>query len=320
MKCMRIFITGIAGFIGYHVAKILNLQGFEVAGLDNFNDYYDPKLKRQRANELICLGVKVEELDLCDRELEASILRHQPTHLLHLAAQAGIRYSLINPLAYVKSNIEGFTHILELVRKHPSITLTYASTSSVYGLNQKLPYSVEERTDHQASFYGVTKKCNELMAANYVHLYGIRALGLRYFTVYGPWGRPDMALFKFTRAILAGDPIDLYNFGKMERDFTYIDDIVAGTVAALNYKGNTPIFNLGNHAPVSLLKFVEILESALGKKAVYNLLPLQPGEVLATYADIKESQKELGFEPKTSLDEGVRRFVAWYLAFAKGGT
>lgn len=316
---MRIYITGIAGFIGYHVAKSLNLQGFKVAGLDNFNSYYDPLLKRKRAENLKSIGVEVHEVDLCDPLLSETIRAFQPTHLLHLAAQPGIRYSMVNPAAYVKANIEGFMHILEFVRHNPQISLTYASTSSVYGLNSKLPYSVKERTDHQASFYGVTKKCNELMAANYVHLYGIRAVGLRFFTVYGPWGRPDMALFKFTKAILEGQSIDLYNEGHMERDFTYIDDIVAGTIAALNYKGKTPLFNLGNHQPVSLLKFVEILESTIGKKAKCNLLPLQPGEVLATYADIDESVKELNFSPKTSLEEGIPKFLDWYEKYCERG-
>lgn len=314
---MRIFITGIAGFIGFHVAKALNSQGFTVSGLDNFNHYYDPSLKRRRAKDLQDLGIEVIPLDLCDSSLAETIYKFEPTHLLHLAAQAGIRYSLENPLAYVKSNLEGFAHILEAVRHKPSIALVYASTSSVYGLNARLPYSVKERTDHQASFYAVTKKSNELMAANYAHLYGIKAVGLRYFTVYGPWGRPDMALFKFTKALLNEQPIDLYNYGQMQRDFTYIDDIVEGTIAALNYKGSTPLFNLGNHSPVSLLKFVEILEKALGKKAICNLLPLQPGEVLATYADIEESTRELGFHPKTTLEEGIGRFVEWY---AKEGT
>lgn len=318
---MRIFITGIAGFIGYHVAKYLYNQGFKVSGLDNFNSYYDPNLKRMRSGNLEKLGIVVHDLDLCDPKLGVVIGGFKPTHLLHLAAQAGIRYSLINPLAYVHSNLEGFTRILEYVRHSPSVSLTYASTSSVYGLNTKLPYSVQDRTDHQASFYGVTKRCNELMAANYVHLYGIQAVGLRFFTVYGPWGRPDMALFKFTEAILEGRSIDLYNYGKMERDFTFIDDIVAGTVAALEYKGQTPLFNLGNHSPVALLRFVEILEKGLGKKAICNLLPLQPGEVLATYADIAESSVELGFQPKTSLEEGVGKFLGWYREeYAKGGT
>lgn len=309
---MRIFITGIAGFIGYHVAKTLNNQGVEVFGLDNFNSYYTPALKRKRAENLAISDVLVKDMDLCHPDLEKTITEFKPTHIIHLAAQAGIRYSLENPLAYVKSNIEGFTHILEIVRKHPDIALIYASTSSVYGLNANLPYSVKERTDSQASFYGVTKKTNELMAANYAYLYGIQAIGLRYFTVYGPWGRPDMALFKFTKAILDGRPIDLYNFGRMERDFTYIDDIVQGTLASLGYKGPSSLFNLGSHFPVSLLRFVEIIENALGKKAITNLLPLQPGEVLATFADISESQAELGFYPKTSLEDGIKHFVDWY--------
>lgn len=314
---MRIFITGISGFIGYHVAKALHFQGLEVSGLDNFNNYYDPALKRKRARLLEDLGIKVIDLDLLSPEMSQVINQFEPTHLLHLAAQAGVRYSLENPLAYVKSNIEGFTYILEIVRQCPSISLVYASTSSVYGLNAKLPYSVKESTDDQASFYAVTKKSNELMARNYSHLYGIRATGLRYFTVYGPWGRPDMALFKFTKSILNEQPIDLYNYGQMSRDFTYIDDIVEGTLAALKYRGSTPLFNLGNHAPISLLNFVKVLESTLGKKAICNFLPLQPGEVLATYADIEESTRELGFYPKTALEEGVIKFVEWY---AKEGT
>lgn len=306
---MKVYITGIAGFIGFHTALHLRSLGMEVAGNDNFNPYYDPSLKRRRAEILENQGIEVAELDIC--ELYPHAAAFNPTHFLHLAAQAGIRYSLQNPAAYVKTNIEGFLHILEYIRKNP-IPLIYASSSSVYGLNSKLPYSTSDRTDEQASFYGVTKKNNELMAANYSHVYGIRAVGLRFFTVYGPWGRPDMALYKFTSAILEGKPIDLYNHGKMQRDFTYIDDIVSGIAAALKYTGKKTLFNLGNHTPVPLLRFVEVIEQALGKKAIKNLLPMQPGEVLATYADIEESTKELGFHPKTSIEEGIPNFVEWY--------
>lgn len=315
---MKVFITGIAGFIGYHAARALHARGIIVAGVDNFNPYYDPSLKRKRAEILKNQGIEVKEFDICDPKLSAHIDAFQPTHLLHLAAQAGVRYSLQNPAAYVSANVEGFLQILEYIKKNPKIKLVYASSSSVYGLNSKLPYSVSDRTDAQASFYGVTKKSNELMAENYAHVYGISAVGLRFFTVYGPWGRPDMALFKFTSAILKGKPIDLYNYGKMERDFTYIDDIVEGIIATLNYKGKKTLFNLGNHTPVPLLRFVEVIEEALGKIAVKNLLPMQPGEVLATYADIEESTKELGFHPKTPIEEGIPRFVDWYKGCERG--
>jgi UDP-glucuronate 4-epimerase len=318
---MKVYITGIGGFIGFHAANALHALGIPVAGADNFNPYYDPSLKRRRAEILQNQGIEIKELDICEPGLEFHMDAFQPTHLLHLAAQAGVRYSLQNPAAYVKSNIEGFLQILEYVRKRPEISLVYASSSSVYGLNSKLPYSVSDRTDEQASFYGVTKKNNELMAANYAHVFGIKSLGLRFFTVYGPWGRPDMALYKFTSAILEGRPIDLYNHGNMQRDFTYIDDIVAGIIASLNYKGKKTLFNLGNNTPMPLQYFLEVIEQSLGKKGVKNLLPMQPGEVLATYADIEESGRELGFHPKTSIEEGIPRFVEWYVKeIAKGGT
>lgn len=318
----RVWITGAAGFIGFHAAKALLQQGHQVLGLDNFNDYYEVSLKRWR-QEL--LGTEIIEADILDRDRwEGRVAAFKPTHVLHLAAQAGVRYSLVNPQAYVRSNIDGFLVVLEWMRNHPDAKLVYASSSSVYGLNAQLPYSIQDRTDHQASFYGVTKKSNELMAATYHHLYGISTVGLRFFTVYGPFGRPDMALFGFTDKILKGESIDLYNFGNMQRDFTYIDDIIAGTLAALDYQGKTEVFNLGNHAPVSLKRFVEVLEGALGKKAECRLMPLQPGDVLATYADIKESTAELGFHPRVSLEEGIPRFVEWYRMyekrFAQGGT
>lgn len=324
MTHKQIFITGCAGFIGYHTAERALLNGAHVAGIDNYNSYYDVNLKRARAGILQKKGVVIAEGDICDSALlEKSILNHQTTHLIHLAAQAGVRYSLKNPQAYVHANLEGFTEVLEIVRRHPKIKLCFASSSSVYGLNSKIPYSVEDRTDRQASFYGVTKKANELMAEVYRHLYQIKAVGLRFFTVYGPWGRPDMAYFSFADAISEGRPIDIYNFGQMSRDFTYVDDVVSGILAALDYEGKIPLFNLGNSRPVSLLKFVEIIEKELGKIAERRLLPLQAGDVTETFADIKESRQFLNYAPETSLEVGIGRFINWYKEwkkFAKGGT
>lgn len=311
---MRVFITGIAGFIGYHVATSLKREGIEVCGIDNFNSYYDPLLKRERAKQLFELGVDVIEGDICDKKvLSESVDEFSPTHILHLAAQAGVRYSLVNPEAYVRSNLMGFTEVLELVRFRKGLKLVYASSSSVYGLNSKLPYSIKDPTDAQASFYGVTKKSNELMAASYRHLFGIKAIGLRFFTVYGPLGRPDMAYFSFTKAIREGKPIQLYNFGKMMRDFTYVDDIVRGVIAALKYEGEGTLFNLGNNKPESLIYFVETLEKLLNKEGKKELLPFQPGDVHSTFADIEESQKELNFYPRVRLEEGLKHFVNWYV-------
>lgn len=310
----NVFITGAAGFIGFHLAKYLAARGDHVLGYDNFNDYYDPQLKRGRAAELARQGIQVIEGDICDSEaLQRAIRQHDTSHVVHLAAQAGVRYSLVNPQAYVKTNIEGFVTLLEICRTRPDMKLTYASSSSVYGLNSKTPYAIEDRTDHQASLYGATKKSNELMADVYHHLYGIAVTGLRFFTVYGPWGRPDMAYFSFTKAILEGRPIDIFNEGKMLRDFTYINDIVAGTAAAIDLGAKNELFNLGNHKPVELLEFVKILEKALGKEAKKRFLPMQPGDVLATYADITHSVEKLGFKPRTSLEEGIPAFVKWYL-------
>lgn len=317
MNDKKVFITGCAGFIGFHMAQALSKQGNTVIGLDNFNDYYSLKLKKYRADLLRKEGIKVIEGDICNEELlELTVQSFKPTHLLHLAAQAGVRYSLTNPLSYIRSNIEGFTHILELIRNHPFIKLCYASSSSVYGLNGKIPYSIDDLTDNQASLYGMTKKANELMATTYSHLYGIKAVGLRFFTVYGPFGRPDMALYSFTKAILKDQPIEIFNFGNMQRDFTYIDDIVAGTLAAMDFDGKEQLFNLGNHKPVSLLTFVGVLEKALGKKADIRLLPMQPGEIPSTYADIGKSQELLGFVPKTTIEEGIPLFVDWYREYS----
>jgi len=309
----RVLITGAAGFIGFHVAQALKSRGDAAIGLDNFNAYYSPQLKQARATLLKQQGISIEIGDLLNRSLlQQMIKEHAITHIVHLAAQAGVRYSLEEPHAYIQANIEGFLNILELCRTHPHIPLIYASSSSVYGLNQKVPFALEDRTDAQASLYGVTKKTNELMAQTYHHLFGIHAIGLRFFTVYGPWGRPDMAYFSFTRAILENRPIEIYNHGKMKRDFTYIDDIVEGVLAALDLAPSQGIFNLGNHQPVELLYFVELLEKALGKTAKKVLRPMQAGDVVATYADIEESQQILGFNPKVSLEEGIPRFVKWY--------
>ncbi len=311
----NVFITGAAGFIGFHLALHLQARGDHVLGYDNFNDYYDPELKKQRANELKKNKISVLHGDICTKKrLHDAVQKHSTTHIVHLAAQAGVRYSLVNPQAYMASNLEGFSNILEICR-HSSIKLTYASSSSVYGLNSKIPFSEGDQTDHPASLYGATKKANELMAFCYHHLYGIPVTGLRFFTVYGPWGRPDMAYFSFTKAILENKPIELFNHGAMQRDFTYIDDVVAGTAAALDLEAPHEIFNLGNHRPEKLSHFVEILEKLLNKKAHTTLVPMQPGDIEITYADIEKSRSFLGYIPKTSLEQGLKYFTVWYKRF-----
>lgn len=313
MTKKQILITGAAGFIGFHMAYHLHQRGDKVLGFDNFNSYYDPQLKRARETQLAQLGISILEEDIKNRQaLQRIIEEHQITHILHLAAQAGVRYSLQNPQAYLQSNIEGFLNILEICREYPHIPLIYASSSSVYGLNQKVPFSIEDRTDQQASLYGVTKKTNELMAQTYHHLFGISVTGLRFFTVYGPWGRPDMAYFSFTRAILEGRPIEIYNQGQMKRDFTYIDDIVRGTTAALDRSLPYATFNLGHHQPEDLLYLIGLIEKELGCKAQKIMLPMQPGDVVSTYADIEESKKQLNFAPQVSLEEGIAHFMKWY--------
>ncbi len=313
MTKKRIFITGAAGFIGFHMAGYLHQRGDDVVGYDNFNAYYDPQLKRDRAAQLAKQGIVVSEGDLKDcLALQQAIERHQTTHILHLAAQAGVRYSLHNSRTYLQSNIEGFLNVLEICRLYPTIPLIYASSSSVYGLNQKVPFAVEDPTDRQTNLYGVTKKTNELMAHAYHHLFGIPVTGLRFFTVYGPWGRPDMAYFSFTKAILENRPIEIYNHGHMWRDFTYIDDIVAGTAAALDHSLPHAIFNLGHHHPEELLSLIALLEKELGRKAQKILLPMQPGDIISTYADVEESSVQLGFASKVSLEEGIACFIKWY--------
>ncbi len=309
----RILITGAAGFIGSHLALALKARGDFVIGLDHFNSYYDVALKKAREERLAGFGVEMLHADIRERELlQLAILRHAITHVVHLAAQAGVRHSLSEPDDYVASNLHGFVSILEACRKFPQTKLIYASSSSVYGLNEKTPFSVEDRTDHPVNLYGATKKANEAMAFAYHHLYKIPVTGLRYFTAYGPWGRPDMAYYRFTDLITAGRPIQVFNEGRMRRDFTYIDDIVEGTIAAVDLSAECEIFNLGGSRPVDLLRLIEVIEKAVGKKAIMEMLPMQPGEVLETYADIEKSERHLGFKPKVSLEEGLARFVEWH--------
>ncbi|HXY40543.1 MAG TPA: NAD-dependent epimerase/dehydratase family protein [Vicinamibacteria bacterium] len=315
---MRVLVTGIAGFVGSHCAKALHAQGHEVSGLDNLNDYYSPKLKRARLEELEKTArVRFTEADLCDKQALARLFDEQrPERVLHLAAQVGVRYSLENPDAYVSSNVVGTLNVLECCRQAKVPRLVYASSSSVYGGSERLPYSEEDPSDRPVSLYAATKRADELMAHAYTHLYGIQTVGLRFFTVYGPWGRPDMALWLFTEAISSGRPIKVFNHGRMSRDFTYVDDIVAGVMAALFSDGLDPyeVLNLGNHRSEPLTNLIAVIEKALGRRAEKKMMPLQPGDVLATYADTVRSARKLGFQPKTSIEEGVPRFVEWYRA------
>lgn len=309
----RILVTGAAGFIGFHTVQELARRGNFVIGFDNFNSYYSPKLKRCRQQILLQKGIQVIEGDVCDEfSLKKLVDDQKITHFLHLAAQAGVRYSLNQPQAYVKANIEGFVNVLELCKQYPGMPLIYASSSSVYGLNSKIPFSETDRVDGQASLYGVTKRTNELLANTYHHLHGIPVTGLRFFTVYGPWGRPDMAYYSFTKAILEGRPIDVFNQGNLERDFTYIDDIVEGVVAAIDLSAKNQLFNLGNNHPYTVNDFIRILEKLLGKPANKRFLPMQAGDVVTTYADIEHSKQQLKFSPKTMLEQGLERFVDWY--------
>jgi UDP-glucuronate 4-epimerase len=312
----RILITGAAGFIGFHLARYLQSRGDFVIGLDNFNSYYDPSLKRKRAEILQGEGVEITQSDIQERDLlKLLLLRHGITHFVHLAAQAGVRHSISHPDDYVASNLQGFVSILEACRLFPSLKLIYASSSSVYGLNRKIPFSVEDKSDYPANLYGATKKANEMMAHAYHHLYGLHVTALRYFTAYGPWGRPDMAYFRFTRQICEGIPVQVFNQGHMRRDFTYIDDIVRGTAAAIDLGAPCEIFNLGNNRPVDLLYLIELIEKALGKEAIKEMLPMQAGEVIETYADIEKSQRLLEFYPSVSIEQGIAQFIDWYKAY-----
>ena len=329
---MKILITGAAGFIGFHLSKKLLDHSYQIIGIDNLNDYYDPSLKQSR---LEILGkynnFNFHKVDLKDKAAVDNIFEtYQPTHIINLAAQAGVRYSIENPYAYVDSNLTGFMNILEACRNYPVEHLLYASSSSVYGGNKVAPFSTNHNVDHPVSLYAATKKSNELMAHTYSHLYGIPTTGLRFFTVYGPYGRPDMAYFSFTKDILAGKPIKVFNHGKMERDFTYIDDIVEGIVKLIDrvptankdwdeskddlstsfapYK----IYNIGNNNPVQLMRFIKALESALGQEAEKVFMDMQPGDVLRTYADVSDLERDIGFKPSTSIEDGIKKFVEWY--------
>jgi UDP-glucuronate 4-epimerase len=328
----RFLVTGCAGFIGYHLAKRLLDNGSELVGLDNLNAYYDPNLKRARLAQLESRPTfRFAKLDLADREAVEHLFQTEKFDVvLHMAAQAGVRYSLTNPFAYVDANLVGFTTVLEGCRHANVRHLVFASSSSVYGANTKMPFSVHDNVDHPLSLYAATKKANELMAHAYAHLYGLPCTGLRFFTVYGPWGRPDMALFLFTERILQDKPIDVYNYGRMHRDFTYIDDAIEAVIRVMDrspapssaWSGDRPdpgtssapyrIYNVGNSQPVELMRLVRVLEASLGKKAKMNLLPLQVGDVLATYADVEDLAHDVGFQPQTSIEEGVERFVRWY--------
>ncbi|ASM17060.1 MULTISPECIES: NAD-dependent epimerase [Serratia] len=332
---MKFLVTGAAGFIGYHVAERLLTAGHQVVGIDNLNDYYDVGLKMARLDRLADKpGFRFIKLDLADREgMAALFAEHQFQRVIHLGAQAGVRYSLVNPLAYADANLIGHLNVLEGCRHNKVEHLLYASSSSVYGLNRKLPFATEDSVDHPVSLYAATKKANELMSHSYAHLYGLPTTGLRFFTVYGPWGRPDMALFKFTKAILAGESIDVYNHGEMHRDFTYIDDITEAIVRlqavipqadpSWTVEQGSPatssapyhVYNIGNNTPVKLMEYITALEQALGVTARKNMLPMQPGDVMDTSADTAELYRDIGFKPETSVEEGVKRFVDWYKAF-----
>ena len=330
-----ILVTGAAGFIGYHVARRLLERGDTVLGLDNLNDYYDVRLKEARLAQLSPFKqFRFIKVDIADRTLMATLFTdHAVNAVVHLAAQAGVRYSLSHPHAYVDSNLVGFMNILEACRHARIRHLVFASSSSVYGGNTKMPFSVHDNVDHPVSLYAVTKKANELMAHSYAHLYALPCTGLRFFTVYGPWGRPDMALFLFTKAILDGKPIDVFNFGKMRRDFTYIDDVTEGVVRVLDrpaqpdaqWSGEAPdpgssrapykMYNIGNNSPVGLMQCIEVLEHRLGRKAEKNMLPLQPGDVPETWADIDDLVRDVGFKPSTPIEVGIERFVKWYRSY-----
>jgi UDP-glucuronate 4-epimerase len=323
---MKILVTGVAGFIGFHLAQRLLAEGMQVYGIDNLNDYYDVNLKKARLAQLEPLaGFTFQFLDLSDRLGIAELFQNQTFDcVVHLAAQAGVRYSLQNPFAYADSNLSGFLNILEGCRHHQVNHLVFASSSSVYGANTKVPFATSDSVDHPISLYAATKKANELMAHAYSHLYNLPTTGLRFFTVYGPWGRPDMAYFKFVQAVANNKPIDVYNYGNMQRDFTYIDDVIEGVVRVMHKppladhqdtlisKAPYKLYNIGNNSPIELMAFIEVIEKALGKQATKNLLPMQPGDVYSTYADVDDLMRDVGFKPGTPVEEGIERFVQWY--------
>ncbi len=331
----KVLVTGAAGFIGFHLSRRLLAEGRTVVGLDNMNDYYDPAIKEARAAILKEAPLfTLVRRDMADRGFMKEFFEEERFDaVVNLAAQAGVRYSLVNPHSYVDTNLVGFANILEGCRHTGVRHLVFASSSSVYGINTRMPFSVHDNVDHPVSLYAASKKANELMAHTYAHLFRLPCTGLRFFTVYGPWGRPDMALFLFTKAILAGKPIDVFNYGRMRRDFTYIDDIVEGVVRVMDripepdpaWSGASPdpgtssapyrIYNIGNNEPVELMRFIEILEETLGRKAEKRLLPIQPGDVPETYADIEDLERDVGFRPATSLETGIPRFVEWYREF-----
>ena len=311
---VKILVTGVAGFIGYHLCKSLLEDNYEVLGIDNINDYYDPNLKVARLEQLKPYkNFNIEKVDITDREtLTQSFQSFKPNKVVNLAAQAGVRYSIENPYAYMDSNLVGFINIIELCRHNNVEGLIYASSSSVYGGNEKIPFSVEDRVDNPISLYAASKISNELIANAYSHLYSLNTTGLRFFTVYGPWGRPDMAMFIFTKKILAGVPIPVFNNGNMKRDFTYIEDIIAGTRAAIDKNYSCEVFNLGNNVSENLLDMISIIENELGKESIKDYQEMQPGDVKESFADIQYSIEKLGFAPKTSITEGIPKFISWY--------
>ena len=340
LKSNNILVTGAAGFIGFHLCNRLLGDGNDVVGIDNINDYYDVNLKHARIAILQKhSNFTFYKIDIADLHAMEDLFANQRENafdvVINLAAQPGVRYSLKNPHAYIRSNIVGFTNILECCRHSKVKHLVFASSSSIYGMNEKIPFSVSDNVDHPVSLYAATKKANELMAHTYAHLYELPCTGLRFFTVYGPWGRPDMAYFSFTKAIMEGTPIDVFNYGKMKRDFTYIDDIIEGVVRVMDKiprpnpewdrKNPDPgssyapykLYNIGNHNPVELIKFIEVLENNIGKKAQKNMLPMQPGDVPTTYADADDLMNDVGFKPATPLEEGIKKFVQWYKGYYK---
>ena len=314
---MKVLVTGCAGFIGMHCTRRLLDRGDEVVGIDNLSPYYSVALKRARLARLEHPALRFHELDIADRgALDDVFSKYKFDAVLNLAAQAGVRYSLENPGSYIQTNVVGFANLLECCRHHPPRHLVYASSSSVYGMNQKLPWSESDNVDHPISLYAATKKSNELTAHVYSHLFGLPTTGLRYFTVYGPWGRPDMSAFLFAKAIMEGKPIQVFNHGDMQRDFTYVDDIVEGTLRVLDKPARYAIYNIGNHTPVRLLDYIATLERALGRKAQLEMKPMQPGDVKATYADTSALAKAVGFAPSTPLEVGLGRFAEWFKSWA----